>query len=177
MTDSSGLERGNQEKREKEREATMNSVMMLAQGADGAACGGMCWVYLVLAFAAGVVAGFLAAGFICRARKAKPKSDKRAKAKVKQVEDPRPPLPEGSTEIYVGNLSYDLTEDELRKAFEKFGAVSHARVVTYPSNGKSKGFGFVVMPNRPEAEAAIAAMNDAELMGRKMRVNEARKSR
>ncbi len=136
------------------------------------------WLYLVLAFAAGVVAGFLAAMFLCRPRKAKPpKMEKRAKAKAKPAEDPRPPLPEGSTEIYVGNLSYDLAEEELRKAFEKFGAVSHARVVTYPSNGKSKGFGFVVMPNRPEAESAIAAMNDAELMGRKMRVNEARKSR
>ena len=154
----------------------MNSAIMLAQCAAGEAGCGKCWMFLSLAFVAGVVIGFLASRF-CRKGASKPPRDKRRAKAAKPVEDVRPPIPEGSTEIYVGNLSYDLSEEELGKAFGKFGAVSHARVVTYPSNGKSKGFGFVVMPNRPEAEAAIAAMNDAELMGRKLRVNEARKSR
>ena len=86
----------------------------------------------------------------------------------------RQPIPAGSVEIYVGNLSYDLTEEQLRKEFEAFGTVDTARVVTNKYNDKSKGFGFVVMPNRPEAEAAIAAMSEKEVMGRKMRVNEAR---
>ncbi|MBR1588386.1 MAG: RNA-binding protein [Kiritimatiellae bacterium] len=76
-------------------------------------------------------------------------------------------------EIYVGNLSYEMTEEALRKTFEEFGTVSSARVVTNRFSNKSKGFGFVVMPNRPEAEKAIAAMSEKEVMGRKMRVNEA----
>ena len=68
---------------------------------------------------------------------------------------------------------HEMTEEELRKTFEAFGAVDSARVVTNRFNNKSKGFGFVVMPNRPEAEKAIAAMSEKEVMGRKMRVNEA----
>ena len=87
---------------------------------------------------------------------------------------PRQPIPAGSVEIYVGNLSYELTEEQLRKEFEKFGTVGTARIVTDKNGQRSKGFGFVVMPNRPEAEAAIAAMSEKEFMGRKMRVNEAR---
>jgi RNA recognition motif-containing protein len=83
-------------------------------------------------------------------------------------------IPSGSVEIYAGNLSYDLTEDLLRKEFEKFGTVTSARVVVNHFNNRAKGFGFVVMPNRAEAEKAIAAMNDKEVLGRKMRVNEAR---
>jgi RNA recognition motif-containing protein len=74
----------------------------------------------------------------------------------------------------VGNLSYELTEAQLRETFEAFGKVDTARVVTNRFNDKSKGFGFVVMPNRAEAEAAIAALNDKEILGRKMRVNEAK---
>ena len=84
------------------------------------------------------------------------------------------PIPAGSVEIYVGNLSYELTEAQLRETFEAFGKVDTARVVTNRFNDKSKGFGFVVMPNRAEAEAAIAALNDKEILGRKMRVNEAK---
>ena len=74
----------------------------------------------------------------------------------------------------MGDLTYDLTEAQLRKEFEAFGKVDTARVVVNAFNGRSKGFGFVVMPNRPEAEAAIAAMSEKEVLGRKMRVNEAR---
>ena len=77
-------------------------------------------------------------------------------------------------EIYVGNLSYDMSEAQLRKEFERFGAVKSARIIENRFNHKSKGFGFVEMPNRPEAEAAIKSLHDRDLMGRKLRVNEAK---
>jgi hypothetical protein len=77
-------------------------------------------------------------------------------------------------EIYVGNLSYDMTEAQLRQAFEKYGAVKSARIIENRYNKKSKGFGFVEMPVRSEAEAAVKALHDKEVMGRKMRVNEAK---
>ncbi len=77
-------------------------------------------------------------------------------------------------EIYVGNLSYDMNDAQLRKEFERFGSVKSARVIENRFNHKSKGFGFVEMPNRPEAEAAIHGLHDKDLMGRKMRVNEAK---
>lgn len=77
-------------------------------------------------------------------------------------------------EIYVGNLSYDMTEAQLRREFEKHGAVKSARIIENRYNKKSKGFGFVEMPVRSEAEAAIKAIHDKEVMGRKMRVNEAK---
>ena len=86
---------------------------------------------------------------------------------------PHPAPADGSVEIYVGNLSYDMTEAQLRQTFEAFGKVDSVRVVTNRYTEKSKGFAFVVMPNRPEAEKAIAEMNDKEVMGRPMRVNEA----
>lgn len=86
----------------------------------------------------------------------------------------RQPIPAGSVEIYVGNLSYELDEAQLAKMFGEYGKVDSARVVLNRANGKSKGFGFVVMPNREEAEKAIAAYSEKEVMGRKMRVNEAR---
>ena len=90
-------------------------------------------------------------------------------------QEPAPqPIPAGSVEIYVGNLSYDLTDEELKKLFAEYGEVSSARIVLNRFNGKSKGFGFVVMPNRSEAEKAIAAYSEKEFMGRKMRVNEAK---
>lgn len=77
-------------------------------------------------------------------------------------------------EIYVGNLSYDMNEAQMRKEFEKFGAVKSARIIANRFNHKSKGFGFVEMPNRPEAEAAIKALHDKDVLGRKLRVNEAK---
>ncbi len=76
--------------------------------------------------------------------------------------------------IYVGNLSYQVTSDELRKAFEQFGEVSAANVVTDKFTGQSKGFGFVEMPNQANGEAAIKQMDGADLKGRNIRVNEAR---
>jgi len=77
-------------------------------------------------------------------------------------------------EIYVGNLSYDMNEAQMRKEFEKFGAVKSARIISNRFNHKSKGFGFVEMPNRPEAEAAIKVLHDKDILGRKLRVNEAK---
>ena len=77
-------------------------------------------------------------------------------------------------EIYVGNLSYDMTEAQLRKEFERYGAVKSARIIENRFNHKSKGFGFVEMLRRPEVEAAVKGLHDKDLMGRKMRVNEAK---
>ncbi|MBQ6137482.1 MAG: RNA-binding protein [Kiritimatiellae bacterium] len=77
-------------------------------------------------------------------------------------------------EIYVGNLSYDLTEDQLRKEFEVYGTVNSARIITNRATGRSKGFGFVHMPNRAEVDAAVAALSDKEILGRKLKCNEAK---
>jgi len=76
--------------------------------------------------------------------------------------------------IYVGNLSYSVTSDDLRKAFEAFGEVSTANVVTDKFTGQSKGFGFVEMSNKGQGEAAIKELDGKDLKGRSIRVNEAR---
>jgi len=76
--------------------------------------------------------------------------------------------------IYVGNLSYNTTEDDLRTMFEAHGKVDRASVVTDRMTGRSKGFGFVEMPNDTEARAAISTLNDKDMDGRKLLVNEAR---
>ena len=76
--------------------------------------------------------------------------------------------------IYVGNLSYDMNEDELRKEFSAFGEVSAVSVVTDRYSGRSKGFAFVEMNNKTEADAAIAALNGKAVKDRTLVVNEAR---
>jgi RNA recognition motif-containing protein len=76
--------------------------------------------------------------------------------------------------LYVGNLAYTVTESDLRTAFEAFGTVDRASVITDRDSGRSKGFGFVEMPNNSEADAAIKALNDTALNGRNIKVNEAR---
>jgi RNA recognition motif-containing protein len=76
--------------------------------------------------------------------------------------------------IYAGNLSYDMTDDSLKEVFAKHGEVSSAKVVFDRNTGRSRGFGFVEMPNSEEAQKAIEALNGSEVMGRNMRVNEAR---
>jgi RNA recognition motif-containing protein len=76
--------------------------------------------------------------------------------------------------IYVGNLSHDVTEDELRQEFEAFGQVTSANIITDRFSGQSRGFGFVEMGNNEEAEAAIAALNGKDLKGRTLNVNVAR---
>ena len=77
-------------------------------------------------------------------------------------------------EIYVGNLSYDMTETQMRKEFERFGEVKSARIISNRFNSKSKGYGFIEMQNRSEAEAAIKALHDKDIFGRRLRVNEAK---
>lgn len=79
-----------------------------------------------------------------------------------------------AVEIYVGNLSYEMGNSDLRKEFEKFGIVTSARIITQRNSRKSKGYGFVEMPHRTEAEEAIRALNNKEIKGRKIHVNEAR---
>jgi RNA recognition motif-containing protein len=79
-----------------------------------------------------------------------------------------------SMNIYVGNLSYSVTSDDLRKAFESFGEVTTANVITDKFTGQSKGFGFVEMPSKSSGDAAIKAMDGQDLKGRPVRVNEAR---
>jgi RNA recognition motif-containing protein len=76
--------------------------------------------------------------------------------------------------IYVGNISWDLTEEDLKGAFEAHGQVSSAKIVTDKYTGRSRGFGFVEMPEKAEAEAAISGLNGKELKGREIVVNEAR---
>ena len=135
----------------------------------------------VIAFAAGMVFMCVVCKLFCR-RGGKPcvrddrrQSQRRAAAKDEAKFEKKHPAPaDGSIEIYVGNLSYDLTEDQLRKEFEAYGTVNSARIITNRYNGKSKGFGFVHMPNRPEAEAAVKALNDKDILGRKLKCNEAK---
>ena len=76
--------------------------------------------------------------------------------------------------IYVGNLSYKTSEDELRDAFEQFGAVDKATVIMDRETGRSRGFGFVEMGDSAEGQAAIDEMDGYDLGGRSLRVNEAR---
>jgi len=76
--------------------------------------------------------------------------------------------------IYVGNLPYSVTDDELRTAFADFGEVTSANVIMDRMSGRSKGFGFVEMPNSSEAEEAINALNESALNGRNIKVNQAR---
>lgn len=78
------------------------------------------------------------------------------------------------TNLYVGNLPFQITEDELREAFTRFGDVASAKIIMDRETGRSRGFGFVTMPNRDEADAAIKGMDGAALKGRNVRVNEAR---
>lgn len=76
--------------------------------------------------------------------------------------------------IYVGNLSYELTEEELRQAFEQFGRVNSVSILKDRYTGQSRGFGFVEMPAKAEAQAAIDGLNGKDLKGRALKVNEAR---
>ena len=85
-----------------------------------------------------------------------------------------PKREDGSVELYVGNLSYDMDETQFRKEFERFGVVNSARIIGHRTSGKSKGYGFIEMPHRKDAIHAIRALNGKDVMGRKLRVNEAR---
>jgi RNA recognition motif-containing protein len=76
--------------------------------------------------------------------------------------------------IYVGNLSYEATQDDLRQAFEAHGEVSSVAIIMDKMTGRSRGFGFVEMPDQGAAQAAISALNLQEIRGRAMTVNEAK---
>lgn len=76
--------------------------------------------------------------------------------------------------LYVGNLSYNITEDEIKDAFAPFGEVTSVKIITDAGTGRSKGFGFVEMANDEDAEKAIAGLNGTTVMERAINVNEAR---
>jgi RNA recognition motif-containing protein len=76
--------------------------------------------------------------------------------------------------IYVGNLPYNVTEEDLREAFSEFGEVSSVNVIMDKYSGQSKGFGFVEMEKNSEAEEAIKALNESSLKGRDIKVNQAK---
>lgn len=78
------------------------------------------------------------------------------------------------TNIYVGNLAYGATEDDVRTAFEQYGTVEKVSVIKDRETGRSRGFAFVEMPDGQQAKEAIEQMNLAEIAGRKVTVNEAR---
>lgn len=76
--------------------------------------------------------------------------------------------------IYVGSMSYNVTEEDLKEAFEAFGEVESVKIIKDMYSGRSKGFGFVEMPSKAEAQSAIEGLNGNELKGRTLNVNEAR---
>jgi RNA recognition motif-containing protein len=79
--------------------------------------------------------------------------------------------------IYVGNLSYDVTEEDLKEAFEVFGEVEAVKLIKDNYTGRSKGFGFVEMSDNAAGQSAIDGLNDKELKGRSVKVNTARRPR
>ena len=156
----------------------INNAIALFQGQNQCAA----ITVAVVAFVLGMIAMCLLCKLFCPCGKkdgagkkpaAKPVA-KKGEEKPFEKRKPHPAPADGSVEIYVGNLSYDMTEDQLRKEFEAYGKVNSARLITNRFNGKSKGFGFVQMPNRAEAEKACAELNDKDIMGRKMKCNEAK---
>ena len=75
--------------------------------------------------------------------------------------------------MYIGNLAYDLTENDLRNAFSEFGEVSSVKIITDKFSGRNKGFGFVEMPDNSEPDQAIKALNGKVFNGRSIKVNQA----
>ena len=138
-------------------------------------------ILAVAAFILGMVAMCILCKLLCPCGKKSCKKDGKKQQKQKKGEEkpfekrkPHPAPADGSVEIYVGNLSYDMTEDQLRETFAAYGKVNSARLITNKFNGKSKGFGFVQMPDRAEADKAIAALNEKDVMGRQMKCNVAK---
>jgi cold-inducible RNA-binding protein len=78
------------------------------------------------------------------------------------------------TNIYVGNLSFRATEDEIKQAFSQYGKVARVSIIVDRETGRSRGFGFVEMPDSEEARAAIEGLNQQEIAGRRISCNEAR---
>ena len=79
--------------------------------------------------------------------------------------------------MYIGNLAYDVTEDDLKNAFSEFGEVSSVKIITDKFSGRPKGFGFVEMPDNSEADQAIKALNGKAFNGRSIKVNQAEAKR
>ena len=79
--------------------------------------------------------------------------------------------------IFVGSLPYNLKEDELKEIFEEYGEVTSAKIITDKFSGRSKGFGFIEMPNDSEGKQAIAQLNGVDFHQRNLVVNEARPSK
>lgn len=148
------------------------SIANLFQGETALAAIGLA----LIAFVLGAVAACLGCKLFRKdscCKKNKAKAPKPVPDEVKFQKRHAPPA-DGSIEIYVGNLSYELTEERLRQEFEAFGKVNSARIITNRYNGKSKGFGFVHMPNEAEVDAALAALNEKEILGRKLKCNVAK---
>jgi RNA recognition motif-containing protein len=76
--------------------------------------------------------------------------------------------------LYIGNMSYDMTEDDVRQMLSAHGEVASVDLITDRDTGRPKGFGFADMPNDAEAQAAISALNETEVQGRTIKVNQAR---
>ena len=155
----------------------INNAIALFQGQNQCAA----ITVAVAAFILGMIAMCILCKLLCPCGKKSCKKDGKKQQKQKKGEEkpfekrkPHPAPADGSVEIYVGNLSYDMTEDQLREAFAAYGKVNSARLITNKFNGKSKGFGFVQMPDRAEADKAIAALNEKDVMGRQMKCNVAK---
>ena len=155
----------------------INNAIALFQGQNQCAA----ITVAVAAFILGMIAMCILCKLLCPCGKKSCKKDGKKQQKQKKGEEkpfekrkPHPAPADGSVEIYVGNLSYDMTEDQLREAFAAYGKVNSARLITNKFNGKSKGFGFVQMPDRAEADKAIEALNEKEIMGRQMKCNVAK---
>ena len=157
----------------------INNAIALFQGQNQCAA----ITVAVTAFILGMVVMCILCKLLCPCGKKSCKKDEKKQQKQPQKKGeekpfekrkPHPAPADGSVEIYVGNLSYDMTEDQLRETFAAYGKVNLARLITNKFNGKSKGFGFVQMPDRAEADKAIAALNEKEIMGRQMKCNVAK---
>lgn len=132
-------------------------------------------IVAVAAFLLGAVAALIVCKLRCSAAKpAQRPAKKPARGEAQKFEKRHPAPADGSIEIYVGNLSYDLTEDQLRKEFEAYGKVNSARIITNRYTNRSKGFGFIHMPDRAEADAAVKGLSDKDILGRKLKCNVAK---
>ena len=152
----------------------MNGIIELFKGASQTPA----IILAVAAFFAGAIVMCIVCKLGCGCKCGKG-GDSKKTAKPPRRDEPkfekRHPAPaDGSIEIYVGNLSYDLDEATLRKEFEAYGKVNDARIISNKYNGKSKGFGFVHMPDAGEAEAAVKALDGKDLLGRALKCNMAK---
>ena len=143
------------------------------------------WVYPETAVLIGLFSlGWFLAGLLVGRRWGRPNGgDRRPQPQKNRDRDrdrdrergaPRAAAKGDRVEIYVGNLSYEMSEKDLAAMFEEYGRVISARLIENRFSGKSKGFGFVEMPDHDEAMAAIKALEGKEYRGRKLVVNEAR---